>query len=248
MKFSICLFFVSCVLVIPVMALTADQIIDRVDQNMNYISAQYNGKMIIHIGDEVREKKMVSYSKGRTKAFTEFLSPARDKGTRYLKMDDNMWMYLPSVEKVIKIAGHMLRQSMMGSDFSYEDALEAIKLREKYSARVTGSDKFDGRDCYLLDLIAKVKQVTYYRRKIWIDKKMFIGLKEELYAKSGKLLKVATATDIKRFGKRNYPTKMVIKNMLRKNSYTEFLLTNIKFDIMLADDIFTLRNLKRGVK
>ena len=127
-------------LVGQVFALTGEEIIRRVDANMTFGTARMESEMVIHVGDEVRTKKLISYAQGRKKSYAEFTFPARDKGVKYLKIEDNMWMYIPDVDKIIKIAGHMLRQSMMGSDFSYEDALESSKLLEKYNATLISEE------------------------------------------------------------------------------------------------------------
>lgn len=224
---------------------------------MTYGTGRFETTMIIHVRKQVRTKKLVSWAQGRTKSFAEFTYPARDKGVKYLKIDDNMWMYLPSVEKIIKISGHMLRQSMMGSDFSYEDALESNKLREKYSIKLIGeetvsiNEKIGKKErivkypCYVLDLTAKVKEVTYWRRKIWVHKGTFVPVKEELFAKSGKKLKVTTLSRIEKYGKRYYPLYMTMKNLLRKDSLTEMYVTKAQFDLKLPAGIFTQRNLKK---
>jgi len=224
---------------------TGDEIIRKVDANMTFDTARFQSEMVIYIGEEVRRKTFVSYAKGRTNSFTEFLSPPRDKGVKYLKIEDNMWMYLPSVEKIIKIAGHMLRQSMMGSDFSYEDALESAKLLEKYQAELVSEEVLEDSPCYVIDLTARVKEVTYYRRRIWVDKNLFIPLKEELFAVSGKKLKVMTLGNMKKFGTRFYPTYMVMRDLLRKNSKTEMIISKVEFDLKIPEEIFTQRSLKK---
>lgn len=242
MKFKLLMFYVlGSMLVGRVFALTGDEIVRRVDANMAFGTARMESKMVIHVGDEVRTKTLVSYAEGRTKSYAEFLSPPRDKGVKYLKLGDNMWMYLPSVDKIIKIAGHMLRQSMMGSDFSYEDALESSKLLEKYEVELVGQDDAN----YILDLIAKVKEVTYYQRKIWVDKKTFIPVKEELFAKSGKKLKVMELSEIKKFGSRYYPIYMSMQNLLRKDSKTEMIITKVQFDIYIDPTTFTQAKLTK---
>jgi len=236
---------------------SAQYIIDQIDANMTYGSAYFESKMIIHVGDEIREKRLFSYAKGKDKSFSKFTYPARDKGVKYLKIEDNMWIYMPSVEDTIKIAGHMLRQSMMGSDLSYEDALESSKLRDKYDAFITGEETISvtyprfGKEitkkfnCYVIELIAKVKKVTYYKRKIWVDKTTYVPIRSELFAKSGKKLKVQTLADIRSFGNRYYAMYFTMKNLLRKNSLTEMVITKAQFDIKLDESIFTLRNLSK---
>jgi len=224
---------------------------------MTYGTGRFETTMVINVRDQVRTKKLVSWAEGRDKSFAEFTYPARDKGVKYLKIDDNMWMYLPSVEKIIKIAGHMLRQSMMGSDFSYEDALESNKLREKYAIKLVGeetisiTEKIGGKErvvkypCYVIDLTAKVKEVTYWRRKIWVHKGTFVPVKEELFAKSGKKLKVMTLSNIEKYGDRYYPLYMTMQNLLRQDSLTEMYVTKAQFDVKLPAGIFTERNLRK---
>jgi len=249
--FLVCVFYFCSFIFDFASALTGDDIINKVDANMTFGTARFEAKMVIHIGDEVREKKMLMYERGKDTGYAEFLSPPRDKGVKYLKLQDNMWMYLPDVDKIIKIAGHMLRQSMMGSDFSYEDALESAKLLDKYTATLITEEGISipyhegeklverQRRCYVVDLTAKVKNVTYYRRMIWVDKEWMVPLKEDLFAMSGKKLKIMTNGDIKRFGERHYPMYGTVSNLFRQNSYTEFFVADAKFDIKVDPKFFT---------
>ncbi len=156
-----------------------------------------------------------------------------------------MWIYLPQVEKATKIAGHMLRQSLMGSDFSYDDMTSNEKLKELYEIKLIGTDTVMDKPCYLLELTAKAEEVSYYRRKVWIDKEYKFPVKEELYAKSGKLMKETTITDFKKIGERNYPTKIKMVNKLRQNTYSELVLEEVKLDIKIPDRIFTKSYLER---
>lgn len=233
-----------CIIIIMLLAtcafaITGEEIINHVDDNLTFNSGAFENRMTIHVGKEVRTKDFISYSKGRDASYAEFTDPPRDKGVKYLKIEDNMWMYLPSVDKIIKISGAMLRQSMMGSDFSYEDALESSKLLDKYTATLVGEETIDKSPCYVLDLTAKVKDVTYYQRKIWVDKATFVPLKEELFALSGKKLKVMTMGDVKRFGSRYYPTRVTISNLLRKDSMTELITIKADFNARVPAKYFT---------
>ena len=189
---------------------------------------------------------MISFSEGNTRSFIEFLTPARDKGTKMLKLDDVIKIYYPSAERVMRLSGHMLRHSMMGSDFSYEDMTErSKKLKEEYTGIVNGEEMVGDRLCYVMTLTSKIEKQTYFTRKIWVDKKKFLGLKEELYAKSGKLLKVLIASDIKTFKNRFYPTVITMEDKLRKNSKTEMKVTAIEFDIQIPEGTFSERNLQK---
>ncbi|HTY13402.1 MAG TPA: outer membrane lipoprotein-sorting protein [Candidatus Omnitrophota bacterium] len=238
-------------------AITGDEIVNKVDANMTAKTSRSESRMVITVDNDVREKTMLAYDRGSDTGYAEFLSPARDKGTRYLKIKENMWMYLPSVDKVIKISGAMLRQSMMGSDFSYEDALESSKLLEKYTATLISTEalpvtfrtgdkvEIKNRPCYVIDLTAKVKDVTYYRRVVYVEKEFFVPVKEGLFALSGKKLKEMTMGEIKRIGARHYPMYMTMRNLLRQNSKTEMYITKIEFDVAVDPKVFTEGNLTK---
>jgi outer membrane lipoprotein-sorting protein len=133
----------------------------------------------------------------------------------------------------------------MGSDVSYEDALESESLYQKYNITLTNDETLDGRDCYVVNLDAKVKDVSYERRKMWVDKERFIQLKEEKYAKSGLLLKESKVLDVQKIGDRYYPVKVEISDKLRANTKTDFTMSDIKFDVPVNDNQFSLRYLER---
>lgn len=243
-----CAVLTSIVVVAAVYAqseISADEILNEIDKNMISVTSVSTGKMIIHQKNRVLTKEIKSWNRDKKTGFIEFTSPARDKGTKYLRLDDNLWMYLPSIEKVIKISGHLLRQSMMGGDFSYEDLLDKTKLLEDYTATVVDEEQFADSPCYVLELIAVSKEITYYRKKLWVDKNRFVALKSEMYAKTGKLLKMMTVENVEFIQGRYYPTHIVMQDLIRKNSRTEFVVTEIEFDVNIPASVFTMRNLEK---
>ena len=202
-------------------------------------------KMIIHGSRQTRTIEAKSWGMGDEKSFTEYLSPAREKGTKMLKLEDQLWIYSPGSDRTIQISGHMLRQSVMGSDLSYEDMLDNAELIRDYDAGVIGSETIDNRDCWIVELQAKTADVSYQLRKMWVDKSRYIPLKEELYAKSGQLLKRLEFLEITKINNRWYPKKMVFKDMLKKGDGTEFVIVDIEFDEEIPDYIFSKASLKK---
>lgn len=219
-------------------------ILNKIDSNMTFESAYAEMEMIITIKKRVIIKKFKSYSVGNTKSFIEFLSPVRDRGTKILKKDKIIKIYYPSAERILRLSGHMLRQSMMGSDMSYEDMTErSNKLREEYKGEMLQNEVLEGNECFVLMLTSKKKKQTYFKRKIWVDKKKYIGLKEELYSKSGKLVKVSKVIKIRFFKGRYYPMEMTMEDKLRKNSSTRIVINKIDFNINIPDETFSERML-----
>lgn len=242
---SICVFLMPMISAVSCFGLSGEEILEKMDHNRDYETVTADASMEIHIGDQVRTKGMRITSLAREeKSIVEFTNP-EDEGTRYLMIEDNLWIYFPEEEDVVKISGHMLKEGMMGSDVSYEDALEADKLTDKYEIAVAGEDTLDGRACYVIELNAAVRDAPYFRRKMWVDKEWFIAWKEQMYAKSGMLLKEARVLEVKEIGSRHVPVKSVMENKLRKDSRTIFTMSDIELDAPVDKDAFTMRNLRR---
>ena len=225
--------------------LTAQQIIDKVDQNLSSDNRVMESSMTIHGRRTSRTISSKTYSAGTTKSFTAYLSPAREEGTKMLKLEDKLWIYAPSTDRTIQISGHMLRQSVMGSDLSYEDMMDDRKLTDIYDAALIGEEETDGRNTYKVEMIANVPDVAYYKRVMWIDTEHFVPLKEELFAKSGQLLKRTTLSDVKKVEGRWFPMKMIYKDMLKQGEGTEFDITDIKFNQDIPEYIFSKAALKQ---
>jgi outer membrane lipoprotein-sorting protein len=224
---------------------TGKEIIDRVDKNISSSSRVITSKMVVHGERESRTFESRSWMEGEKKSFTEFLSPAREKGTKMLKLEDVLWMYSPSTDRTIQISGHLLRQSMMGSDLSYEDMMEDAKLLDHYDATVEGSETIDGRVCWKVSLVARTQDVAYHTRILFVDRENYVPLREELYAKSGKLLKRMEMKDVVRIEGRWYPRIMIFKDVLKTGEGTEFLVESIRFDEPIPPHIFSKASLKK---
>jgi len=210
------------------------EILDRIDQNMSAESRYVKSKMIIHGPRTSRTIESETWAAGES-AFTEYLAPARERGTKMLKLEDQLWIFSPATDRTIQLSGHLLRQSVMGSDLSYEDMMEDPDLASKYDAVVTGSETVDDRECWIVEMHAKTEDVAYQKRKLWVDRQRFIPLKEELYAKSGQLLKKTELSDIQQHGSRWYPGRIVYKDMLKTGSGTEFIVDEISFDVEIPE-------------
>jgi outer membrane lipoprotein-sorting protein len=225
-------------------ALSGEEILQRVDDNEYLRSARLVARLVISSGGRDVTKAFTAYIDG-DRSFAEFTNP-RDRGTKYLKLGDELWLFFPDAEDVVKISGHLLRQGMMGSDFSYEDALESKRLTTLYQVKVTGEEKVADRECYVLELTAKPGvEVAYARRKQWITKAEFVPVREELYAKSGKLMKVSTAGNLKRLGERWYAFEGTMENMLKKGSKTRMVVEELQLNVTIPPGTFSREALHR---
>ena len=226
--------------------MSVQDIIRAMDNNLNAKSRVLTSRMIVHGRRASRTIESRNWVMGADQAFTEYLSPPREAGTKMLKLGDKLWTYSPQTDRVIQISGHMLRQSVMGSDMSYNDMMEDRPMEELYKATLEGSVMIDGRSHWIMVLEARVKGLSYPKRRAWIDKEYLLPTKEELYAKSGKLLKTSTMEGIKRIQGRWFPSRFVFKDELKRNSKgTEWVIDDIRFNVDIPDSRFSKSKLRK---
>ncbi|MBW2093003.1 MAG: outer membrane lipoprotein-sorting protein [Deltaproteobacteria bacterium] len=243
------MFFLSIFLLsLPVSAraLTGEEILNKIDQNLVVEEAVSITRMVIHGRTSTRTIKSKTWIKGKDKAFVEYLSPPREKGKKMLKIGDKIWNYTPEPnDRIITISGHLLRQSVMGSDLSYEDMTENHSLTELYEAKLEGRAEFSARNCYVLRLTAKKKNVAYHSRKLWVDAERWLPLKEERFARSGRLLKRFEIKEVFKIEGRWYPKKMIFKDVLSKGKGTEYYIESIDFNVKIPDYKLTKAALRK---
>jgi len=222
-----------------------DELLNAMDANLYSQSRVLTSKMIVH-GRSSRTIESRNWVVGVDKAFTEYLFPPRETGTKMLKDGDKLWIYSPQTDRVIQISGHMLRQSIMGSDMSYNDMMEDKPLEELYEATIEGSEMIDGRKHWILFLEARVKGLSYPKRRAWVDAEYLLPMKEELYAKSGKLLKSTSMDGVKKIQGRWFPSRFIFKDALKRNSKgTEWIIEDIQFDVDIPDSRFSKALLRK---
>lgn len=248
MKRIICYISFICLLTAAATAQeppSGEDILKRVDENIGSDNKISIAEMVIHGRRGSRTVKSKSWLRGQDKSFTEYLAPAREKGTKMLKLGDQLWIYLPSTDRTIKISGHMMRQSVMGSDLSYEDMMEDQDLQKIYDAQVVTEEVILERPCWVLELTSKGGDIAYHSRKIWVDKERFVSLREDRFARSGKLLKTFEVKEISRIQNRWIPTRMVFKDVLKSGKGTEFILESIEFNADIPEHVFTKASLRK---
>lgn len=231
----------------PASALPPDPagIIARVDANLTSRTRIFQSEMTVHGARTTRTITSRTVARGNRDAFTTYLSPAREKGNKMLKLKSQLWIYSRTADRTIRISGHMLRQSVLGSDLSYEDMMEVRNWSRLYTPVIKGEETYRDRKTWVIDLNAKVEDVAYARCRVWVDQERFVPLKEELFAKSGRLLKTTFMDRITRIRDRWFPMKVTFRDMLRKGKGTDFTITEIRFDADIPDHVFSKASLRK---
>ncbi len=246
-RISLCMAFAFSLLgmTFPVYAAdpTATELLARVDSNETYSSIRYSGEMVIEYQGKRYIKKFEA-SAANSDSFIEFTNP-EDRGTKYLKKDGRLYVYSPDTEEVMPISGHLLKESMMGSDLSYEDTIENEKLSARYAPVLTGKSETGGRAAWVLELSAKKKTESYPKQKLWIDVENGDLLRSEQYALSGAKLKEYALIKAEKIGARRFPVESEMRDLLRKGSRTVFRMSKIELDANVPDSVFSMRNLEK---
>lgn len=247
---SLALLALLSLLALPLAAqepLTVAELLERIDRQMTFDTRSALAKMRIVTPEETREKELKIFARGQDDSFMVFLKPDREKGTKFLKLQGQLWIYFPRTEKDVKISGHMLRQSVMGSDFSYEDMTENRKLLDEYDGTLLPPETTAGEECYVVHLKEKKPGLSYPERKLWVSKRTELPVREERYAKSGRLLKVLRLEQVQKLEDRYYPSVFVMEDKLKEGTRTELLMEDLKFKIAVPEEIFDRRNLRREI-
>jgi len=223
---------------------TATELLAKVDANETYSSIRYSGEMVIEYQGKRYIKKFEASARANSDSFIEFTNP-EDKGTKYLKKEGRLYVYSPDTEEVMLISGHLLKESMMGSDLSYEDTIENEKLSSRYTPVLLGKADIGGRAAWVLELNAKRKTESYPRQKLWIDVENGDLLRSEQYALSGAKLKEYALIKAEKIGSRRFPVESEMRDLLRKGSRTVFRMSRIELDAAVPDSVFSMRNLEQ---
>ena len=220
------------------------QLLQSIENNEIYDTIYYEGEMIIEHNNRRIVRTMNVWARGNDDSFMEFTN-REDLGTRYLRTRGRLWVYSPDTEGVMLISGHMLRESMMGSDMSYEDTMDNEPLSTRYTPRLLGAETINGRPAWVLELTAISRTESYPTRKLYIDQENNDLLRQELFALSGAMLKEYNLLRVDVINGRRFPVEVEFRDLLRRGSRTVFIMRNVILDQPIADSVFTERNLRR---
>ena len=223
-------------------ALTADEVIDRLEKNVVFDTARSVGSMVVRDRFGERESTFVSWTRGEETALIEFTS-AEERGMKILRTSDEIYLYYPDAAELIRLQGAALRDAVLGSDISYEDMTGGKGLRRSYRVTLQGIEPVDGHPCYRIDLEAIRRDVPYYRQTLWVDTAIFVYRKVHKFARSGALLKEIEVSEIRRISGRNVATRMTLRDSLKRGSSTTFAISEIEIDRPLPAKIFSLGEL-----
>jgi len=193
-----------------------------------------------------RKMSLKTWSMGTKYSLITITSPARDKGIVFLKRDKEIWNWIPSIERNIKLPPSMMMQSWMGSDFTNDDLIKESSIVHDYIHTLVGDSVILGKPVYKIQLIPKPEAaVVWGKIYSWIDKKDYMELRTELYDEDGYLVNEVVFSDIKKLDGRLLPARMEYIPRDKEGHKTVIEYADVKYNIPITMDFFSLQNMKR---
>ena len=224
---------------------SASDIVQKSDQAMRGDSSYTESTMEIIRPDWTRSMTMKSWTKGTDLSLVLVTAPAKDKGSASLKRQREMWNWVPSIERVIKIAPSMLSQSWMGSDFTNDDLINQSSIVVDYQHQLKSEDVFDGDKVWVIDAVAKPDApVVWSKVTLWISKSTYLQRKVEFYDEFYERVNVMTSYDVKELGGRKLATRMEMQPLDKPDNKTVLITHQAQFDFDIDDSFFSQQQMK----
>lgn len=225
--------------------MSAREIVRKANDKVNGESARGIMKMMIKRPDWTREVSMKYWSLGADFYLIYVTSPARDKGQVFMKRYNDMWNWMPSINRMIKLPPSMMSQSWMGSDFTNDDLVRMNSIVEDYEHTILASEEIEGYDCYKIQLIPhEDAAVVWGKVHLWVSKEGYYELKAEYFDEDGQLVNIMTGTEIRQMGDRKLPAIMTMVPADKPGNQTIMEMVDVEFNVPIREDFFSQQNMK----
>ena len=227
-------------------AQTAKEIIAKADAIMRGTTSYSEIKITTVRPKWQKEMTLKTWTQGSDYSASLVMSPAKEKGSVFLKRKNEVWNYLPSLERTIKLPPSMMMQSWMGTDLTNDDLVKQSSTVVDYTHQLLGSETLEGLECWKVELIPKEEATVVWGKIItWIDKADYMQMKMEFYDEDEELINLMTGTNVKSFGDKKLPSVMEFKPMDNEGHKTviEYLVWDFNLDI--PENYFTAQYVTR---
>ena len=227
-------------------SLTAKEIIQKADEKNRGTSSKGTMSMTIIRPKWERTIVMKNWSKGDNNFMIYITEPAKEKGQVFLKVGKEMWNYVPTISRMIKIPPSMMMQSWMGSDFTNDDLVKQSSIVVDYEHKLHGEEILRDKKCYKIELIPHPDAPVVWGKIIsWITTDGYNLWKNEYYDEDGYLQNIENGYDIKKMGDRTIPTKFEMIPADEEGKKTVMQIIDVQYNINIDDNFFSKQNMKK---
>ncbi len=226
------------------------ELVDRANKALRGDSSRGRLTMTIETPEWKRSLEVEGWNKDRHYAFIVIRAPAKERGETTLRRKNEMWVWLPKVERVIKIPPTMMHSAWQGSDFTYEDIVKADSIVKDYTHKLLSTKHEEGRTVYHIEATPKPDAPVVWGKVITdvalYDDQSVVGLSELDYSERGELIRTITLSDIKFLGGRRVPAKLECVPSGKKGQRTVLQYQELEFDLPLKDEFFSYQRLQKS--
>lgn len=245
-KYSIIILFLFHPFILFSQTVSPRDLVDKANKLMQGESNYSEIKMTIQRPKWERTIAMKSWSKGTQYSLVYITEPVKEKGQVFLKREREMWNWVPSIDRMIKIPQSMMMQSWMGSDLTNDDLMAQSSIVDDYSHTLLGEETIDGHPCFKIELIPNDDAPVVWGKIItWISKSEFFTLKNEYYNEEEELVNTESLSNIRNVGDRTIPTRYTIIPADKPGQKTTLEFVQVRFNIKIDDSFFTIQNMKQ---
>jgi outer membrane lipoprotein-sorting protein len=228
-------------------AQTAKEIVTKAEDNIRGLSSVIEMTIEIIRPTWTRSMSVKSWTKGEQYSLAVITAPAKDAGTVFLKRVKEIWNWLPTIERVVKLPPSMMAQSWMGTDFTNDDLVKASSRINDYTHKILGDSIIEGRICWKIEMIPLPEAAVIWGKVyMWIDQKDYMELRLEFYDEDGRLVNILQCSDIRSMSGRTIPAKMEMIPAEKKGQETVIKYVSAKFNQPISEDFFTTENMKKA--
>jgi outer membrane lipoprotein-sorting protein len=221
------------------------EIISRMDKNMRGDAFYSEMTMETVRPRYTREIGLKSWNLGNDFSLIYVTAPARDQGTAFLKRGNEIWNYVPNIDRTVKMPPSMMSQSWMGSDFSNDDLVRGVSTVEDYSHKLLRSESADGHECYVIELIPHPETPVVYEKVIyWVSKQHYLPIRVKNYDEHEELASTIHFREIKKMGGKLIPSIMEMVPADKPGHRTILTTHKADYNISLNQNFFSQQNLR----
>lgn len=200
--------------------------------------------MIIHRPDWERSMSMQYWTQGEKRSLVRVTAPRKDRGNGTLMDDNKMWIFLPKVNRVIKVPSSMMNQSWMGSDFSNKDISRADDIVEQYDHSLIGESELDGHIVFEIESVPHEEAAVVWGKEILKIRDDNVMVEQRFYDQDMELLKSLQTLKFAEMGGRTVAARQRMAKVDTPDEWTEISVDSIEFNVEISDKVFTLSNLR----
>lgn len=231
---------------LPVAAIEIDELIKHIDKLWRGETSRSIMTMTVKTRRYQRSMTMEAWSKGQEHSLVVIKKPIKDKGIATLKVKENIWNYLPKINRVTKVPSSMMSGSWMGSHFTNDDLVKESTFEDEFTSSITFEGKRDGIKIYELTSIPKPDAAVVWGKVVMqIRQKTLSPFRALYYDEEGILVRTMTFDQLKKIGKRHVPMRMSLQPADKPNESTVIVYNDIEFEIPIKSAFFSLQNLQR---